>query len=198
VSSFDDELGNLADHGMSASDTGTYPALGFNPAPGNVGTVSSLAQNFLNVSTSLGQARDAMEKAGQAGGFWEGDAADAFHKDLGKLPDYLSKATSSLGDAGKALDGWSDDLSSMQKTAADYEQQAENAVRSLNQAKSNPDLDLAGRQFDTALPCNRPSPSSTRPPRPSTRPRVSSTRSASRRSACSASIKIWSSKSRTR
>ena len=63
---------------------------------------------------------------------------------VGKLPGYLSKATSSLGDAGKALDGWSDDLSSMQKTAADYEQQAENAVRSVNQAKSNPDLDLAG------------------------------------------------------
>lgn len=149
MSSFDDVLGSLADQRMSASDTATYPALGFNPAPGNVGTVSSLARNFLNVSTSLGQARDAMEKAGQTGGFWEGDAANAFHKDLGKLPDYLSKATSSLGDAGKALDGWSDDLSSMQRTATDYEQQAENAVRSVNQAKANPDLDLAGQQFDT-------------------------------------------------
>lgn len=147
--SFQDTINGVVDHGISSSDTGTYPALGFNPAPGNTGTVGSLAQNFLTVSGHLSHARDAMTKAGQAGGFWEGDAANAFHKDIGKLPDYLDEATRSLGDAGRALDGWANDLSSMQRTAADYERQAEAALRQVNQAKSNPDLNLAGKHFDT-------------------------------------------------
>ncbi|HEX3647712.1 MAG TPA: hypothetical protein VHV49_04740 [Pseudonocardiaceae bacterium] len=147
--SFQDTMNSVADAKMASSDGGTYPALGFNPAPGNVGTVGSLASNFLTVSSHLQQARDAMMKAGQAGGFWEGDAASSFHNDLGKLPDYLDKATQSLGEAGKALDGWANDLTSMQSTAADYERQAEDAVRQLNEAKSNPDLRLAGQEFDT-------------------------------------------------
>jgi phage shock protein A len=149
VSSFQDTLNNAADAHMAAGDAGSYPALGFNPAPGNVGTVGSLASNFVTVSSHLQQARDAMMKAGQVGGFWEGDAADDFHKDIGQLPDYLDKATQSLGDAGKALDSWANDLTSMQGTAADYERQAEDAIRQVNQAKSNPDLQLAGQEFDT-------------------------------------------------
>lgn len=147
--SFQDVMNDVADAKMASADDGTYPALGFNPAPGNVGTVGSLASNFLTVSGHLQRARDAMTKAGQVGGFWEGDAASAFHKDLGKLPDYLDKATQSLGEAGRALDGWANDLTSMQRTAADYERQAEDAVRQLNAAKSNPDLRLAGQEFDT-------------------------------------------------
>jgi phage shock protein A len=141
-------MNNVSDAKMASSDGGTYPALGFNPAPGNVGTVSSLASNFITVSSHLQQARDAMVKAGQVGGFWEGDAANAFHNDIGQLPDYLDKATQSLGDAGKALDSWANDLTSMQSSASDYEQQAEEATRQLNQAKSNPDLQLAGQEFD--------------------------------------------------
>jgi phage shock protein A len=143
-------LGNsLADDKLAYGDHTAYPALGFNPAPGTTGTVSTLAQNFLTVSGHLEQAYQALTKAGQSGGFWEGDAANAFHEDIGKLPDYLDKATRSMGDAGRALDGWANDLSSLQGTAAGYEQQAENATRQLNQAKANPDLALAGQEFST-------------------------------------------------
>lgn len=138
---------NLADAGLSYGDQSAYPALGFNPAPGTTGTITTLAQNFLTVSGNLEQAYQAMMSAGQAGGFWEGDAASEFHQDIGKLPDYLDKATRSLGDAGRALDGWANDLSALQSTAADYERQAEDAVRQLNQAKSNPDLGLANEEF---------------------------------------------------
>lgn len=140
---------SFPDVDMSYGDHSSYPALGFNPAPGNSGTVGSLAQRFLTVSGHLGQAREAILKAGQSGGFWQGDAAQAFHDDIGKLPDYLSKATQSMGDAGKALDGWVTDLSSLQRTAADFERQAEQAQRAVNEAQQNPDLNLAGQQFDT-------------------------------------------------
>lgn len=140
---------NMADAKLAYGDQSAYPALGFNPAPGTIGAVSALAQNFLAVSGHLEQAYQALTSAGQSGGFWEGDAAAAFHQDIGKLPDYLDKATRSMGDAGRALDGWANDLSSLQSTAAGYEQQAEDSTRALNQAKSNPDLALAGQEFGT-------------------------------------------------
>ncbi|MGH3633978.1 MAG: putative T7SS-secreted protein [Mycobacterium sp.] len=145
MSAFD----GVADAGMAYGDQSSYPALGFNPAPGNHGAVSSLAQNFSTVSQHLGQAHDAMTKAGQSGGFWQGDAAQAFHQDIGKLPGYLRQATQSFGDAGKALDGWVNDLSSLQRSAADYERQAELATRTVNTAQQNPHLGLANREFDT-------------------------------------------------
>lgn len=145
---FQDRADNAKDAGMVGSDMATYPALGFNPTPGNTGTVSTLASNFLTVSGHLEQAREAMVNAGRTGGFWEGDAAEAFQGDIGQLPDYLDKATKSLGDAGRALDGWANDLTTLQHSAADYEQQAEAAVRQVDAAQSNPDLGLAGEEFD--------------------------------------------------
>ncbi|MGH3624428.1 MAG: putative T7SS-secreted protein [Sciscionella sp.] len=144
-----DSSGAFANIDMSYGDHSSYPALGFNPAPGNTGTVGTLARTFSTVAGHLGQAHDALAKAGQAGGFWQGEAARAFHDDVGELPDYLAKATSSFGAAGTALDGWVNDLTSLQQSAADYERQAEQAQRTLNQAKSNPDLQLAGQEFDT-------------------------------------------------
>lgn len=144
---FEDRANDSKDAGLVGSDMTTFPALGFNPTPGNTGTVSTLASNFLTVSGHLEQAREAMVKAGRTGGFWAGDAAEAFHGDIGQLPDYLDKATKSLGDAGKALDGWANDLTTLQHSAADYEQQAETAIRQVDAAQSNPDLALAGEEF---------------------------------------------------
>lgn len=145
MSEFDDVI----DAALKYGDASSYPALGFNPAPGSRPAVSNLAQNFVTVSKHLGQAHDAMTKAGQSGGFWQGEAAKSFQSDIGELPDYLRKATKSFGDAGSALDGWVTDLESLQRSAADYERQAEQAQRKVNQAEQNPDLGLANREFDT-------------------------------------------------
>lgn len=127
----------------------TYPALGFDPAPGTVGSIQQLVANLGSVARDLGDAHDTMLKVGQGGSIWEGKAAEAFQGKVGELPGYLSKANHSLGDAAKVLDSWATDLSSMQRTAADYEAQAEAALRAVTSAQGNPDLGLANQTFDT-------------------------------------------------
>jgi uncharacterized protein YoxC len=127
-----------------------YPALGFDPAPGDPGSVSSLANNFSTVAQHLGSARDALNTVGESHSIWQGDAANNFRGQVGQLPDYLNKANASLGDAAKTLEGWSSDLTTMQAKAGQYETQAEQALQKLQQAQSNPNLKLAGQQFNSA------------------------------------------------
>ncbi len=66
------------------------------------------------------------------------------------MPDYLNKANASLGDAAKTLESWAADLTTMRAKASQYETQAAQALQKLQQAQSNPNLKLAGEQFDTA------------------------------------------------
>lgn len=124
-----------------------YPALGFNPAPGTAQAVADLARNLQQVATDIGHAHDQLSNIGRDSGIWKGEAAQAFEKRIGPLPDYLQKANQSLGDAGKALGQWSTDLSSMQHTAANYEAEAAKALQQLQQAQANPDLKLSGQHF---------------------------------------------------
>ena len=124
-----------------------FDALGFDPAPGEVGNIETLITNCTQVPQSLEQAHQALTRIGASSGTWQGQAADNFRDIVGELPDYLAKAYRSLGDAAIALEGWHTDLGSMQRTAADLERQAQQAQRRLEQSEANPDLGLAGRFF---------------------------------------------------
>lgn len=124
-----------------------YPALGFDPAPGTVSAVQSLAENLQKVASDIGQAHDRLDNIGRDKGIWQGKAAQAFQQKVGPLPDYLQKANQSLGDAGKVLGQWGSDLSSLQHNAQSYESEAAKALRQLQQAQGNPDLRLAGQDF---------------------------------------------------
>jgi uncharacterized protein YukE len=84
----------------------SYPALGFDPAPGTVNAVQSLAENLQKVAVDIGQAHDRLDNIGKDKGIWQGKAAQAFEQKVGPLPDYLHKANQSLGDAGKVLGQW--------------------------------------------------------------------------------------------
>ncbi|MGH3771858.1 MAG: putative T7SS-secreted protein [Pseudonocardiaceae bacterium] len=130
-----------------------YPALGFDPAPGATERISSLAADLRSVASELDAAHQTLISIGRGGGVWQGEAAEAFHHRLGELPDYLDKANHSLGDAARTLSQWSADLASMQTRAAQYETEAEQALRQLRAAESNPDLGLRGQFFseDTTL-----------------------------------------------
>jgi uncharacterized protein YoxC len=125
----------------------SYPALGFDPAPGTVNAVQSLAENLTKVATDIGQAHDQLENIGKDKGIWQGKAAQAFQRKVGPLPDYLHKANESLGDAGKVLGQWGNDLSSLQQNARNYEAEAQRALQQLKRAQGNPDLKLAGQHF---------------------------------------------------
>lgn len=132
---------------MSPGQQRTYPALGFDPAPGTTERVSSVASDLKSVATELGAAYQALTGIGRSSGIWQGDAAQAFGEKLGKLPGYLDKAERSLGGAAQTLNRWSADLASMQTTATQYEAEAARALQRLQAAESHPDLGLAGQVF---------------------------------------------------
>lgn len=124
-----------------------FEALGFDPAPGQLGNIERLVTQYTAVSQALHDAHAALTTIGSSDGIWQGQAAEAFRGTVGELPGYLDKAHRSLGDAGRALQRWLADLTSMQHTAAQLEARAEQAQQELQRAESNPDLNLAGQHF---------------------------------------------------
>jgi ElaB/YqjD/DUF883 family membrane-anchored ribosome-binding protein len=133
---------------MSSNQTATtFPALGFDPAQGKVGTIEELADKLRDTADKLGQAETAMSQAGRGGSMWSGQAAENFSEKVVELPRYLTKAHSSLGDAARVLGSWSSDLYSLQVKRGDFEARAAAALQSLGQAKQNPDLGLTTATF---------------------------------------------------
>lgn len=124
-----------------------YPVLGFDPAPGTVATVESVATDYQHVSTKMGEAHEALTKIGRQDGMWQGQAAQAFAGTIGELPKYLEQAHRSLGDAARTLSGWSGQLTSLQQRARDYEAQASSAQQRVREAESNPNFALIGQNF---------------------------------------------------
>ncbi|WP_410666741.1 putative T7SS-secreted protein [Amycolatopsis sp. cmx-4-68] len=129
---------------MSARD---FPALGFDPAPGDLDGVTDLAGKYRAVSKDLTEADDSLRQIVRKQGIWQGEASEAFARRIGPLPQYLEGAARSMGEAADALEGWSRDLGDLQKRAADLEARAEAAAQAAEQARANPDLALANRTF---------------------------------------------------
>ena len=131
-------------------DRDGFAALGFDPAPGRLGSVHALSTRYQEGARSLGEAYDTLVQIGRSASIWQGEAAEAFRNVVDELPGYLDKAQRSLGAAATALQGWHADLSAMQRTAADLERQAQEALRQVQHAEANPDLGLAGQFFPDA------------------------------------------------
>lgn len=128
-------------------ETGHYPALGFDPAPGAVARVSEVATNLGTVARELGEAYSDISQIGRSGGIWEGEAAEAFQGQVGELPDYLDKAHRSLSGASTTLGDWAADLTTMQQQAREFERLAAEALARVESAESNPNLGLRGQIF---------------------------------------------------
>ncbi|MEU0212701.1 putative T7SS-secreted protein [Streptomyces canus] len=129
--------------------TQTYDALGFDPAPGVPASVQDVVTTLNRVGNQLNDARGTLTRIGRTDAVWEGEAAAGFAKQTGELPKYLADGRSSLLDAAHALHKWQSQLTDFQTLAARYEREAEEARRVLKEAKANPDLQLAGKTFDT-------------------------------------------------
>ncbi|MCR6481256.1 hypothetical protein M8542_00335 [Amycolatopsis sp. OK19-0408] len=129
---------------MSSQD---FPALGFDPAPGDLDGVTDLAGKYRAVSTDLTEADDSLRQIVRKQGIWQGEASEAFARRLGPLPKYLEGAARSMGEAADALERWAQDLGDLQKRASDLEARAEAAAQAAEQARANPDLALANRSF---------------------------------------------------
>ncbi|OKI00241.1 hypothetical protein A6A06_24160 [Streptomyces sp. CB02923] len=138
-----------------------FPALGFNPAPGDLGSVDALNSKLDAAKRSLDSAHSVLSRIGKGGSDWEGDAAKAFSDKVGDLPKYVSDSRDAMRDAVTQLRSWHTALSSYQTKGKQYEAEAaaakqtvatrktenERAVGAYNEAAANPDLRLAGTYY---------------------------------------------------
>ena len=135
----------------------TFPALGFDPAPGDVGAVSGLAAAYGRMGTVTSDAQKLMGQAGNAAPGWTGTASDGFRAKAGEFPAPLASAAASLRDAASALEGWAADLGAMRVTADDLEARAKQAMDQLARLRAEaesailpPDPELRRRLIETA------------------------------------------------
>ncbi|MGW4803441.1 putative T7SS-secreted protein [Kitasatospora sp. NPDC004272] len=139
-----------------------FPALGFNPAPGNPDNVDGLVGKLNKAANAMDSAHRTLVEVGRGGSIWEGDAAQAFAGKIGELPGYLEDSVDAMRQASSALNSWRSQLSSYQDTARRYEEEAQYAKSRLESAKKareqasdrydkasdNPAFMLIGRHFD--------------------------------------------------
>lgn len=141
-----------------AEDTTTYPHLGFNPVPGmpaDVESMSAAVEQAVNSMQESGSLLDQMRDS--SSGVWQGSAGDAFREHFnGKLATDLQNAHTSLNTAVGVLKNWHGDLLGFKDTAAKLDQEAADAKQAvqradqqLQQAQSNPDLQLVGQYFNS-------------------------------------------------
>ncbi|MQA83075.1 MAG: hypothetical protein GEV03_00235 [Streptosporangiales bacterium] len=126
---------------------GDYPTLGFDPAPGEPAVVDAASQKIAEVARDLDRAREDLESIGEVGGIWEGVAAEAFVEAMEDLPEKTQEVSDGLYRASGLLSDWEGSLGDYQRQAMDLEHQAAAAKRELDQARSDPALDLAGQYF---------------------------------------------------
>lgn len=129
------------------SNAGLFPNLGFDPAPGNPATVGSVATQLRTTARTLDEAHRALARMGHSDGIWRSTAATAFRVRSAELPPILDTAGSSLQQAGRALEAWSDDLVSLQKKAVSLEELARVARSKVAAAESNPALQERYRTY---------------------------------------------------
>ncbi|MGW4383461.1 putative T7SS-secreted protein [Kitasatospora sp. NPDC004531] len=143
------------------SDTAQFPALGFDPAPGNPASVDELVQRLTTAAGALESAHGTLERLTRAGGSWRGDAAKAFAGKVGELPGLLRDSDDAVRTAAQQLQGWRGQLTHFQDVARRYEadaqaakrrcesceQQQEGARSRYESAAGAPAFRLAGRMY---------------------------------------------------
>jgi hypothetical protein len=132
-----------------------YPSLGWNPVPGIPEQVTSLHRKVKSAADTLNNCHRQIEYLLGASSSWQGDAASAFRDTLdGDLKTAVLNAGNSLGKAAAALGTWEGDLTSHRDLAKKYDDAArenkgdvDKARTRYDQAKGNPDLRLAGKEY---------------------------------------------------
>jgi hypothetical protein len=102
--------------------TREFPALGFDPAPGDAGAVSAAASDVQGAGTVFADASAHVSTLNSSA--WTGDAADAFRGQLKDLPRDLDLAARSHRTAAQTLVDWGNGLQVRQRRAAELESRA--------------------------------------------------------------------------
>jgi hypothetical protein len=120
---------------MASTSAADYPALGFDPAPGDVEAVEEAASTLRAVRRTLEDVAALLDGAPIDG--WHGAVATAFD-DLFRLElrPVVETAGTALDDSRRALDGWATDLRDYQRRARDLEVEAARAQQQAAAAAS--------------------------------------------------------------
>lgn len=132
--------------GSTYGDAWGFPALGFNPAPGEPVAAEQRASQWRGLAERLAQAENTMVHLSQPGSAWQGQGAQAFSVTVGELPRLLRTAHHSLDEAAAALKRWAAELPRMQHQAQVYEREAQAAQQRLQAAQDDSALGLSGER----------------------------------------------------
>ncbi|NQE90694.1 hypothetical protein [Nocardia terpenica] len=136
-----------------------YPNLGFNPVPGVPEDVEGLRGKINSAGEAVKETNDVLNRLrNSSDGVWKGEGGDAFRNHFdATLAQDLGYAQSSLERAVVVLDEWHTDLvgnrdaaQGLELEAAAARQEHAQAQTALQQAQSNPDLNLAHQTFSDA------------------------------------------------
>jgi len=104
-----------------------FPALGFDPAPGDAATVSAAARQVDGAARTLGDASGNVSRLNSSG--WTGEAAEAFRGRLEDLPRDLDLAARSHQTTARTLSDYSSGLQTRQRRPGELELRAEELTR---------------------------------------------------------------------
>lgn len=144
------------------SSKADFPALGFDPAPGNPENVDGLVGKLTKAAGAMENAHRTLVSVGRGGSIWEGDAAKGFAGKVGELPGYLADSIDAMRQASSQLGNWKNQLASYQDAARRYEAEAADAKRRRDNAETqwqraierydvageDPAFALVGKRFD--------------------------------------------------
>ncbi len=113
---------------------GSFDALGFDPAPGDVARTGDVAATVRAVVDALSEVEGIL--AGERDGRWEGKSAAAFRDIVAdELTPRVQRALSSFSEAADALQRWVGQLESFQRRAQRLEERARAARDDLQAAQ---------------------------------------------------------------
>ncbi|MET0930390.1 MAG: hypothetical protein ABWX74_12785 [Aeromicrobium sp.] len=119
---------------MTATTVDDYPALGFDPAPGDVAGVEEAASVVRFAQRKLEDVAEALTQTRVER--WRGALATAFEELLGlEVRPVIERAGIGLDDSGRHLDDWSEKLKGLQRRARDIELEAAAARQRLGTAR---------------------------------------------------------------
>ena len=105
--------------------TAAFPALGFDPAPGDPGAVSLLSREARRVTTQVGSLGDDLRQLGEVHALWQGTAAQEFVQLFTQLPDSLRATEKAFSILAERLCGWEVTLLELQAAARALEVEAQ-------------------------------------------------------------------------
>ncbi len=124
-----------------------YPALGFDPAPGDCWAIGRLSREADRVADELFTATVKVEQLGAASWCWRGDAAVEFGTALGELPRSSSTARRAFRVTAMALMAYRDALLDLQAEGRRAEADAEGALQRLHAATGGLYRSLDGYRY---------------------------------------------------